>query len=356
MIDFLKKYVVLLAICSALFLIMTPAVHSKEFMQPVSEFSTNYYEAYGEPDIYASVAGNIEFERGEEYLLNVVLSNRGVLHGMEYKTSVDASEEVSHATSLKELEYEAYRTTAIGVKAELVSTSEFIEVDSDMNLQTLDELIPGVLPDFPLIYKIEVSKYAPAGEYILLLPVDYQYQSEVEMTDGSTALIGLPSLDHTTFYKNVNKTLMLPVYVKPAPRFEIVDVDGNLTAGYSSVINVTYTNAGEIPASDVIARIVVMKPLSSSRNEIFIGTLNPGDTRTVPFEIAVDSDAIPKDYAVSSEIKYVDENDETSLSKSLVIEVPLDESGETIPMQLFVYGGIALTILYIVARYVRKMK
>ncbi|WP_406656375.1 hypothetical protein V7O62_11005 [Methanolobus sp. ZRKC2] len=356
MIDFLKKYGTLLAIGLALLLMMTPAVHSKELLRPVSEFSTNYYEAYGEPDLYASLVGNSEFERGEEYLLNVVLSNRGVLHGMKYRQPVDFDEENLHAASLKELEYETFKTTAIGIKAELVSSSELIEVDSGMCLQTLDELVPGELPESPLVYKIEVSKYAPAGEYMLLLPVEYQYQNDVEMTDGGTAILGLPDIDHVVSYKNVNKTLMLPVYVKPAPRFEIVDVTGELQSGSSSIINVTYANAGEIPANDTVARIVVMKPLSSLKNEISIGTLYPGETRTVSFEIAGDFDAIPKDYALSSEIRYIDENDKTSLSESLIVDIPLEESGGAIPMQLFVYIGIVLTILYIVLRYVQRMK
>ncbi|NPE28124.1 hypothetical protein HNV12_09145 [Methanococcoides sp. SA1] len=355
MIDSRKKYSILVIVGFVLLMLIAPVVQSKEFIQPVSEFSTNYYDAYGEPDIYASIAGDVEFERGNEYLLSVVLSNRGVLHGVKYRTSVDASE-VPHSLSLKELEYEAYRTTAIGVKAELVSTSQFIEVDPEMDLQTLDELVPGELPEFPLFYKLEVSKYAPAGEYMLMLPVDYQFQSEVEMTDGSTDILGLPDLDHTVVYKNAKKTLMLPVYVKPAPRFEIVSVEGELEAGSSSVINVTYKNVGEIPANDVIARIVTMKPLSSSRNEVTVGTLAPGDTKTVSFEMAAAGDAIAKDYALSGEIKYINENAETSLSESLVIEIPLEESESTIPMKLFVYGGIALTVLYMVARYVRKIK
>lgn len=354
MIDHFKKYSILLVAGIILFMIMAPAVHSKEFIQPVSEFSTNYYDAYGEPDIYGSIVGDVEYERGEEYLISVVLSNRGVLHGVKYSTSVGTSE-VSHSISLKELEYEAYRTTAIGVKAELISTSDLIEIDPSMDLQTLDSLMPGVLPDSPLYYKLKVSKYAPAGEYLLMLPIDYQFQSEVEMTGGSTSLIGLPDLDHTTLYEKANKTLILPVYVKPAPRFEIVDVEGELVAGSSSIINVTYKNAGELPANDVIARIVTMKPLSSPKNELTLGTLEPGDMRTVSFEMAAASDAIVKDHALSGEVKYIDENGETSLSDPLVIKIPLKEPEATLPMKLLLNGSIALVILYMVARYVRKI-
>ncbi|MBP2030426.1 hypothetical protein J2755_001360 [Methanohalophilus levihalophilus] len=351
--DFLKNYPSILVIGIVLLLCMAPAVQSKEFIPPVSEFSTNYYETYGEPDIYASVVGDVEIGRGEEYLLNVVLSNRGVLHGVEYDTSIDA-DETEHALSLKELEYEAYRTTAIGLKAELISTSDYIDVDPDSSLQTLDELMPGVLPDYPLVFKLEVSEHAPAGEYLLLLPVTYQYQSEVEMTGGSTVILGLPSMDHTTYYKNANKTLQIPILVKPDPKLEVTEVEGELMAGSTSTVNITYTNMGEMPANDAIARLVAMKPLSSSRNEISLGTLYPGEKRTVSFEVTAENNAVPKDYAISSEVKYIDEDGETSLSDALMVQIPLHKSESVIPTFDLLLAGVFLIVGFMSFRYVRK--
>lgn len=351
--NFLKNYPLILVMGIVVLLCMVPAAQSREFIPPVSEFSTNYYDAYGEPDIYASVVGDVEIERGEEYLLSIVLSNRGVLHGVESDTGIDA-DETEHALSLKELEYEAYRTTAIGLKAELISTTDYIEVDPETSLQTLDELLPGVLPDYPLVFTLKVSDHAPAGEYLLLLPVEYQYQSEVEMTGGSTVILGLPSMDHTTYYKNANKTLHIPVYIKPAPKFEVENVDGELMAGSTSTVNITYANMGEMPANDAIARLVAMKPLSSSRSEISLGTLYPGDTRTVSFEITAENDAVPKDYAISSEIKYIDENDETSLSDALLVRMPLQQPESMIPAMYLLLAGIFLVLAFMAVRYARK--
>ncbi|NYT18923.1 MAG: hypothetical protein GKC08_01325, partial [Methanosarcinales archaeon] len=50
--------VVMLAILltAAVFVVIaSPAAGAKEFVQPTYEFSTNYYDAYGEPDLYVSV-------------------------------------------------------------------------------------------------------------------------------------------------------------------------------------------------------------------------------------------------------------------------------------------------------------
>jgi hypothetical protein len=330
-----------------------PAARAGELILPVPEFSTNYYDAYGEPDIYASVVGDVELERGEGYMLNVILSNRGVLHGVKYDSHVDTDETI-HALSIQELEYEAYRTTALGIKAELISTTDYIEIDPGTSLQTLEELAPGSLPDSPFIFTLSVSEYAPAGEYILLLPLEYQYQNEVEMTGGSTVILGLPSLDHTTYYRSANKTLEVPVYVKPEPRFEIVSERGGLEAGSTAVVNVTYANKGEMPANDAVARIVAMKPLSTSRNEISLGTMNPGDTKTVSFEISAESDAVVKDYAISSEIKYTDEENKTGFSDALLVHIPLRESETLIPTTYLLLGCVTLVVIFMLAGYAKK--
>ncbi|MEA1984519.1 MAG: hypothetical protein U9N13_02585 [Euryarchaeota archaeon] len=351
--NFLKIYPSIIVIGLIVVLCIAPTVQSKELIPPVHEFSTNYYDAYGEPDLYASVIGDVELERGEEHLLNIVLSNRGVLHGVKYDTHID-TDEWEHELSLQELEYEKYRTTALGIKVELVSTSDLIEIYPETSLQTLDELVPGELPETPFVFRLKVSGYAPAGEYALLLPLEYQYQNEVEMTDGSTVRLGLPVLDHTTYYRSANQTLVIPIYIKPAPRFEIVDVDGELTAGSTSDVTVTYANMGEMPANNAVARLVVMIPLSSSGSELSLGTMYPGDTKTVSFEISAESDAIPKEYAVSSEIKYIDEEYETSLSDALLVQMSLQRSEDTIPTGTLMIAGVFLILLYMFGKYTLK--
>ncbi|MCD4703402.1 MAG: hypothetical protein K8R64_03785 [Methanosarcinaceae archaeon] len=351
--NFLKKYPSIIVIGLIVLLCIAPTVQSKELIPPVHEFSTNYYDAYGEPDLYVSVIGDVELERGEEHLLKIVLSNRGVLHGVKYDTRI-GTDEMDHEISLQELEYEKYRTTAIGIKAELRSTSDLIEIYPETSIQTLDELMPGVLPDEPFVFTLKISENAPAGEYTLLFPLEYQYQNEVEMSDGSTVRLGLPELDHTTYYKNTNQVLTIPIYIKPTVVFEIVDVDGELTAGSTSTVNVTYANIGELPANNAVARLVVMKPLSSSRSELSLGTIYPGDTKTISFEISADGNAIPKEYAISSEIKYIDDEDETSLSDALLVRMPLQKSEDTIPLGTFMIAGVFLILLYMFGKYARK--
>lgn len=333
----------------------SPVAGAKEFVQPTYEFSTNYYDAYGEPDLYVSVIGDTEFERGETAQVRVVLSNRGVLYGFKAKTYVD-TENGDHAKSLKELEYELLRTTAFGLKTEMVSTTDYIEVDPITSIQTLESLYPGVLPDDPMSFAITISDNAPAGTYMLLLPVSYEFQSEVEMTDGSIVRLGLPDLDHTTFYKTRNTTLQIPVIVEPAAKFVVSDVEGELTSGQSGVINVTYTNVGEIEASDAFARIVVMKPLSSDKSAVNLGNIAPGESKTASFDLAADISAVEKDYGIDSEIKYRDEDGDLQFSDNIIVEVPLKSRDAGISITTLAIAGILLMVAYMGYNTLRKAK
>ncbi|AKB84478.1 COG1361 S-layer family protein [Methanococcoides methylutens] len=330
-----------------------PLAGAKEFVQPTYEFSTNYYDAYGEPDLYASVLGDTEFERGETAQVRVILSNRGVLYGFKAKTNVD-TENGDHAKSLQELEYESLRTTAFGLKAEMVSTTDYIEVDPTTSIQTLDSLYPGVLPEDPMSFTITISDNAPAGVYMLLLPVDYEFQSQVEMTDGSTVRLGLPDLDHTKFYKTRNTTLQIPVIIEPAARFVVSDVEGNLTSGQSGIINVTYTNVGEVEATDAFARIVVMKPLSSDRSVVNLGNIAPGEGKTASFSLAAEISALEKDYGIDSEIKYRDEDGDLQFSDNIIVEVPLKSRDAGISITTLALVGIVLVAAYMGFNTIRR--
>ena len=163
---------------------------------------------------------------GETATIEVILANRGVIYGFKADKSVGTSETL-HELSLDELQYETMRTTAYGIKASLVSPTDMIDVDSETNSHTLEELYPGVLPDNPMEFTITLSEDIPAGVYILDLPLNYEYQSDVRMTAGESIILGEPDLDHTSIYTNVETTLQIPIIVKPEAKFEITNVTGN---------------------------------------------------------------------------------------------------------------------------------
>jgi hypothetical protein len=326
-----------------------------DMLLPNYVFSTNYYDSFGTPDIYASLLGDPEFERGETVHLKVKLVNKGAIYGFKYDTSVGTDKD-DHSLSLKELEYETRRTTAVGIEAEMISGTPYIEVKPDTSIQTMESLFPGEIPEDPLTFTITISNKAPAGVYYLQLPVSYQYPSQVRMTTNNVVRIGLTGMDHITHYTSANKTLLIPVYVKTSPKFELTEISGNLVAGKTQIIDVTYKNTGEVTAEDANVRMVVMRPLSIKQSVVRLGTMAPGESHTARFNILADSSAVIKTYGIDSEIKYYDEHGEITISDNLEVSVPIKEAEEKIGIFMLSVFGIMVLLLYLVINVLRNLK
>ncbi len=333
------------------------AADNGELLAPGYGFSTNYYRGYGEPDINFSIIGDPEFERGETAMLKINLVNRGVLYGFKADKKVGTNDNKAHELSLRELEYEARRTTAIGLNAKLESGTDYIEIDPGTSSHNIEKLVPGELPEDPLEFRIRISNNAPAGEYILSIPISYKYQNQARMTNSQTALIGLPDLDHTTHYRNVNKTLYVPIQIKESPKFEITQIEGSekLYPGSSKTISVTYKNIGETTAEDAVLRTVSIIPLSTERSTIYLGTMQPGEERTVTFDVLAQSDAVGKGYNINSEIRYLDTDNELRFSDDLKIGIEVEPAGKRISPGLLALIGIIILVIYLIFSVIKNI-
>jgi len=325
-----------------------------DLLLPNYVFSTNYYDSFGTPDIYASLLGDPEFERGDTVQLKVNLVNKGPIYGFKYDTSV-GNDTGDHSLSMKELEYEMRRTTAVGIKAEMISGTPYIEVEPDTSIQTMESLFPGKMPKHPMTFTITISNKAPAGVYYLQLPLSYQYQKQVRMTKNVVRL-GLTGMDHITHYASANKTLLIPIYVKASPRFEVTDISGNLVAGEKQAIDVTYKNTGELTAEDATVRMVVMRPLSIKQSVVRLGSIAPGESQTAGFNILANSDAVIKTYGIDSEIKYYDEQGEITISDNLEVSVPLEGAERKIGAFDLALAGMIILLIFIVVNVLRNLK
>jgi len=326
-----------------------------DLLLPNYVFSTNYYDSFGTPDMYVSLLGDPEFERGETVQLKVNLVNKGAIYGFKYDTSVGTDKD-DYFLSMKELEYEMHRTTALGIKAEMISGTPYIEVEPDTSIQTMESLFPGKIPEHPLKFTITISNKAPAGVYYLQLPVSYQYQRQVRITTNNVVRLGLTGMDHITYYASANKTLLIPVYVKASPKFEVTEISGNLVAGETQNIDVTYKNTGEVTAEDATVRMVVMRPLSIGQSVVRLGTIAPGESQTAGFNILADSDAVIKTYGIDSEIKYYDEQGEITISDNLEVSVPLEEAERKIGAFELALAGIIILLIFIIVNVLRNLK
>jgi hypothetical protein len=313
----------------------------------------NYYTMYGKPEISASVAGTNEFERGDTVTLYVDLTNYGRMLGFKEDQTPQNSKEYALANA--ELQEEYKNTTALGITATLVSNSPEIEVTSGD--QVLESLKSGDRVNSPLEFTIKIGGHAPAGEYPLSLNLSYDYQDNVRVSASSLSTEGVtPTLVNyriSYIYQKANQTVPISVVVKKQADFEIVGTKSNLSSGTNKQsVEVAYRNIGEDPIKDAVARLSIFKPFSSTDDQAFIGTMQPGEEKSVVFRLDIDSDATPKEYGINSEIKYTDVNGDTVISESM--KIPVEVKAQTSSM--LVPAMIVIFILIAAGGYVYKKK
>lgn len=316
------------------------------FLIPDYGYTVDYYRSHGEPVLQASITGNPEFSRGETADLQIKVANKGVIRGFQRLNvnQVGISDSAEELLAVAEMEEEKECTTAKNINAFLVSGTEYIKIESSTNFQNLEELETGHTTN--LKYTIKIDSDTPAGNYELLLPVSYDYQANVRTATGAVINLGLTDMKYTREYKTKEDTLRIPISVKSEPKFEVTEISGNLKQGEKRVIEITYTNTREGVAKDAMARIIVMSPLSTEKSIVRLGDIGSGENRTARFEIAANGDATVKNYGIDSEIKYVDEDGETSFSNNLKVHVPLEATEERIST-----AGIAVILIILIALY-----
>ncbi|MDD1762331.1 MAG: hypothetical protein LUQ59_08865 [Methanothrix sp.] len=348
----MRPIAALLGLCLLALVATAPAQNT---YVPLELGGDNYYSMYGGPDISASVSGTDEFERGDTVTLYVDLTNYGRILG--FKEDQIPQDPKEYALAAAELEEEYKKPTALAITATLASRDPQIEIKSGD--QIVQSLKSGDKTKSPLIFSIKIGEHAAAGAYQLNLSLSYDYQDNVRVqasklvTSGSSPTLANYQVSYV--YQKANQTVPVIVTVKKQADFLITNSTGVLTAGQDKgQIKVTYRNIGEDPIKDAVARLSIFKPFSSTDDQAFIGTLGPGEDRTVIFWIDVDSDATPKEYGINSEIKYTDVNGDSVVSESLKIPVVVKAAASSLLLPV-----LAVLIIIIVAcgyLYMRKRK
>lgn len=330
-------------VCLALMVILTlPMLTGAQDNYIPSVSLDNYWTSFGSPQIDASLAGTNEFDRGDTVDVYVTLTNYGRIMGFDADKKADTRMEQELAS--REFDFERERTTALGITATLRSTNDLIEVKSGD--QIIEALRSGDRSKDPMTFTIKIANHAPAGDYPLELGLtyDYQYNAEVD-ADELDPEIGLRGFQTGFWYETANQTIVLPMMVKKEADFVIINASADLKVGLKDgIVDVAYKNIGEEPTDEAIARISIFNPFSSSDDQAYIGTLQPGEERTVKFKVDVDDDATPKPYGINSEIKYKDIRGDTIISQSMKIPVIVEPAKKSYTMIIVLVLVVLLVI------------
>jgi len=341
------------AIAMAIMLILLATGQAQNTYIPYELGGDNYYCLYGSPDLSASVSGTNEFERGDTITLYLDLTNYGRILG--FKEDLTPQDPKEFALAAAELQEEYKKPTALGITASLSSEDQQIDVKSGD--QVVASLKSGDKTQAPLKFTLKIGEHAPAGKYPLQLNMSYDYQDNVRVyasklvTSGSSP--ALANFRESYIYQKANQTLPITIIVKKQADLEIQNSSGELSAGDKKApISATYKNIGEEAIKDAVARLSIFKPFSSTDDQAFIGTLMPGEEKTVVFRVDVDSDATPKDYAINSEIKYTDVRGDSVISESMKIPVVVKAASAS----LLLPAGIVLIIIVAAGGYMYRKK
>jgi hypothetical protein len=126
-------------------------------------------------------------------------------------------------------------------------------------------------------------------------------------------------------------------------RFTVAGVNTSVAAGGSDQLQVELRYTGSEPVNNVNARLFTSDPLSSADDGAYLGTVEPGDVVTAPFQVSASGDALTKEYDSAVEIRYEEADGDTRFTGSLSVGIPVEESSSGgLPLLPVAIGGVVL--------------
>jgi len=174
---------------------------------------------------------------------------------------------------------------------------------------------------------IEVGSEAEAVPKRFDLPVSFRDENGIRQTD-----------DDPSFLANI---------APERDTFAIEGVDRTITAGTTTSLEVTFTNNREETLTDIEPKLFTDSPFSSSSDEGFVESLEPGESETVRFDLSAEGSATPKTYPVTVDVRYQDAEGNSQITDSYRLPVEVLEPEES--GGLGSLGTIAMLVVSLLA-------
>ncbi|MFA1611221.1 COG1361 S-layer family protein [Halobellus rubicundus] len=211
---------------------------------------------------------------------------------------------------------------------------------ADNAVVTLQDPGPTITPveDSVAVGSLEPGESAP-------------FSFDVEVT--SSASSGPRQFDFGVTYRDRDNTEQQAETVprrveigEQSPEFDVQPVNATYSAGSGGTFELTLTNTRDHAVSDISAKIYMDSPLSSSDDEAFVETLEPGESATIRFQLSAGSGATAKTYPVKMDFQYDDEDGDTIISDTYQVPVEVTErSGSGGPPVLPIVGVVLVLVV-----------
>ncbi|WP_135364140.1 COG1361 S-layer family protein [Halosimplex halophilum] len=130
--------------------------------------------------------------------------------------------------------------------------------------------------------------------------------------------------------------------------FDVSVANGTVERGAGRVLEVSVTNVGDDPVSDVSAAIYADDPITVDDSEAYAGEIPAGESETFTFEVSAGSDALAKSYPVELDFQYDDADGDTTLDSGYTVAVDVTEpedSGGGLPVPVLAAVVVALALV-----------
>jgi len=174
---------------------------------------------------------------------------------------------------------------------------------------------------------IEVGSEAEAVPKRFELPVSFRDENGIRQTDDDPSFLADIAPERDTF--------------------AIEGVDRTITAGTTTSLEVTFTNNREETLTDIEPKLFTDSPFSSSSDEGFVESLEPGESETVRFDLSAEGSATPKTYPVTVDVRYQDAEGNSQITDSYRLPVEVLEPEES--GGLGSLGTIAMLVVSLLA-------
>ena len=253
----------------------------------------------GSPNLTAAIQGANYFQPGQDSMIPVVIQNSGLIDYI-----------LSYPDILSPMDLP---TTAKLMKVTLLSDGAPITIKSDPQL--LGDLLGG---DTVVVnFRATISQDAPEATYNLPLEISYTYLMRVEQN----------ALDNQqNFYKDVKKTISLPITIKPEVILQAISVDPiDVNAGTQGYLNLTLKNIGNENGREAVVKLVQNgnSPVMPVASSVYIGDIQKGSNVTLQYKISVLRDAEALTYPVNVSVTYKNNDGNMETSDPIIVGVPV---------------------------------
>ncbi len=269
----------------------------------------------------------------------IAMGQGGIITG-EPRLSVDAPDSKLTPGTTTELELQISNDGRVGLGSpenrDVVTAARNVRVevegDGPIEIETSRQSIGTVTENEPRTVPIAVTvpEGADTGEFELDVELRYSHTSRIErgagvMNDRSRTV-----------------TRSVDVEIADEPRFEITNVSTDAQIGDRGVMDVTLENIGTQNASDVRLGLETTSPRfafgAGESESVRAGTLEPGEATIVSYDVAIDSEASVREFALDGTVRYTDPDGVDGVEDGLSAGV------EPLAKQRFSLGDIESTL------------